>query len=155
VVLIGAMGIFLHSSQVEVKENPLIELNVPSQAELVHATYTQSRFSFLPNATAMGTIVEEGELTKSIYQSKQNYFMLSDLDFREIVDKELDWFRYDPILKYEVIEGNSLERVLLRSNNGMEYVSYIKRGNAILSLHTINLTLEEHKSMLMKMEVEA
>jgi hypothetical protein len=77
------------------------------------------------------------------------------LDFREIVDKELDWFRYDPILKYEVIEGNSLERVLLRSNNGMEYVSYIKRGNAILSLHTINLTLEEHKSMLMKMEVEA
>lgn len=155
VVLIGAMGIFLHSSQVEVKENPLIELNVPSQAELVNAAYTQSRFSFLPNATAMGTIVEEGELTKSIYQSKQNYLMLSDLDFREIVDKELDWFRYDPILKYEVIEGNSLERVLLRSNNGVEYLSYIKRGNTIFSLHTINLTLEEHKSMLMKMEEEA
>lgn len=155
VVLMGVIVAFLHNSQVEVEENSLISWEIPDQAELVHATYTQSRFSLLPNETAMMTIVENEVLTKSIYQSKQNYIVLSGLDFRKIVDKELDWFRYDPILKYEVIDGNSLERVLLKSNSGMEYLSYIKRGNTILSLHTINLTQDEHRALLTKMEVEA
>lgn len=154
VLALVLMG-FFHNSQTEIDENLLVEWEMPAQAELVHSSYTQSLFSVIPNETAMMTIVEEGKLTRSIYQSKQNHILLSDIDFRKIVDKELDWFRYDPILKYEVIDGNFLERVQLKSNSGMEYLSYIKRGNTILSLHTINLSLEEHQALLVKMEVEA
>ena len=154
-VLFVVVIAFFHNSQVEIDENSLVDWEIPPQAELVHATYTQSRFSLLPNKSAMMTIVEEGQLTRSIYQAKQNYVMLSSTDFHKIVDRELDWFRYDPILKYEMIDGDTLGRVMLKSKSGMEYLSYIKRGDTILSLHTINLSLEEHQTLLDKMEVEA
>ncbi len=154
-VLALVMVVFFHASQMDVDENLLVDWELPTQAELVHSSYTQSLFSLMPNKTAMMTIVEEGQLTRSIYQAKQNYILLSSVDFHEFIDKELDWFRYDPILKFEMIDANSLERVLLKSNNGMEYLSYIKRGNTILSLHTINLSLEEHQALLDKMEVVA
>lgn len=154
-VLTVVVMAFFHNSQIEIDGNLLADWEIPPQAELVHATYTQSRFSFLPNRSAMMTVVEEGQLTRSIYQAKQNYLMLSNADFHNIVDQELDWFRYDPILKYEKINEVTLGKVMLKSNSGMEYLSYIKRGNTILSLHTINLSLEEHQALLDKMEVEA
>lgn len=154
-VLAVVVMAFFHNSQVDIDENTLVDWEIPPQAELVHSSYTRSLFSVMPNESAMMTIVEEGQLTRSIYQSKQNYFMLSDIDFREIVDKELDWFRYDPVLKYEIIDGDAIGRVMLKSNSGMEYLSYIKRKNTILSLHTINLSLAEHQALLDKMEVEA
>lgn len=154
-LLMGVVLGSLHLAQIKVDVNPLVDWKLPAQAELVSETYTQSRFSFLPNETAMMTIVEENQLTKSIFQSKQSHLWLSDLDFHEIVDKELDWFRYDRILKYEMIKEVALHRVMLKSQSGMEYWSFIKCGNTILSLHTINLSLEEHQSLLDKMEGEA
>lgn len=46
----------------------------------------------------------------------------------------------------------STEKMMFRSNNKMEYWSFVKQGNTLLTLHTINLTKEEHQSLLEKME---
>lgn len=153
-LLIDVVLVSLHFSQIKVENNPLVTWERPTQAEIVNESYAKSRLSLLPNETSMVTIVEEGQLTKSIFQSKQNYLWLSDLAFHERVDKELDWFRYDPVLKYETIKEVALERVMFVSKSGMEYWSFLKQGSTILSLHTINLSFEEHQALLERMEVD-
>lgn len=154
-LLLGLSIQFLHLMQIKVEVNPLVHWEAASQMEVVNESYTVSRFSFIPNATSMITIVEKDHLTRSIYQSKQSFLWLSDTSFHEEVDNELDWYKYDRYLKYELVNEVSLYRVVFQSKNEMEFWSFVKRGNTILSLHTINLSQEEHETLLERMEAEA
>lgn len=143
----------LHISQQFIDKNPLVELKISDNQTIVNESYTTSRFSFMPNSTSLITIFEEGTLTKSIYQTKQNYLWFSSQDFLVIINKNIDVFVFNESIKYEMEQVVLLDRGMFQSNNKMEYWSFIKQKNTMLTLHTINLTKEEHQSILEKLEV--
>lgn len=154
-ILIGLGLNLAHTSQKTIDSNPLVAWNLPTNAKLLNESYTTSILEFMPNYTSFVTVFEEGKLTRSIYQTKQSYLLLSKNEFKRLIDRGIDWFNYDNALKFSTIRSTSNERVLLESKNKREFWSFVKKGNTLLTLHTINLTQEEHQALLSEMEVSA
>jgi len=142
----------MHFSQQLIDKNPLVKWNLTENQSIVNESYSTSRFSFIPNSTSLVIILEEGHLTRSIYQTKQNFLWFTVQDFHKLIDENIDWFIYNDALKYETKQVVTSDRVLFQSINRMEFWSFIRKGNTYLTLHTINLTQEEHQALLEKME---
>lgn len=152
-VILGAQS--LHQNQVFIDLNPLVEWNLTNNQSIVSKSYSTSSYSFIPNSTSLVTIQEDGHLTRSIYQTKQNFIWFSVQDFHTMIEENIDMFIYDEALHYETDQTVMLDRVTFQSSNKMEYWSFVKQGNTLLTLHTINLTKDEHQLFLKRMEVMA
>lgn len=152
-ILLVSLGLYtMHTAQQFIEVNPLVEWNLKDNQSIVNESYSISKFSLMPNSTSLLTIQEDGQLTRIIYQTKQNYLWLTVKDFHEMIKDNIDWFIYDETLRFETDQAVTIDRVIFQSNNKMEYWSFVKQGNTLLTLHTINLSKDEHQSLLKKME---
>lgn len=152
-ILLVSLSLYtMHTAQQFIEVNPLVEWNLKDNQSIENESYSASRFSLVPNSTSLVTILEEGYLTRSIYQTKQNYLWFTVQDFHKLIKDNIDWFIYDETLRFETNQAVTIDRVIFQSNNKMEYWSFVKQGNTLLTLHTINLTKDEHQSILKKME---
>jgi len=152
ILLVFLGGLSLHQTQVFIESNPLAEWKPTNNQFIINESYSTSSYSLMPNSTSLVTIKEEGHFTRSIYQTKQNFLWFSDQDFHDLIKENIDWFIYDETLRFETDQVVTIDKVMFQSSNKMEYWSFIKHGNTLLTLHTINLTKDEHQSFLKKME---
>lgn len=138
---------YVEIKQVSTNINYLVK---PKDTHLINEVYTKSIFSFNPNYTSIFTIKKDNQLNQVIYQTKVNITWLNNINFEDYHTEQTETLKYGYPIKYERIE-NDLDfdyQITYKSENNQEFYSFIQVSNSIYTLHTINLTLDEHNEYL-------
>jgi len=117
------------------------------QNELMSA----SQFSFDPSYTYFFQIPQEDGYTISLYQTRQT---VSKNDLLKVfkdasVKAQWAWFSNGPLLT--ILEETPESTTYWQAENSLEYLTLFIDGNMIYTLHTINLDLNQHRSVLERM----
>lgn len=124
-----------------------------SDNNVINEVYTKSIFSLDPNYSAIYTIKKDDQYNQTIYQTKVNSTWLNPIQFENYHIEQTETLKYGYPIKYERIQ-NDLDfdyQITYKSENNQELYSFIQVSNSIYTLHTINLTLEEHNDYLTQM----
>lgn len=124
-----------------------------SDNNVINEVYTKSIFSLNPNYSSIYTVKKDNQYNQTIYQTKVNSTWLNPIQFENYHAEQTDTLKYGYPIKYERIQ-NDLDfdyQITYKSENNQELYSFIQVSNSIYTLHTINLTLEEHNDYLTQM----
>ena len=124
-----------------------------SDNNVINEVYTKSIFSLNPNYSSIYTVKKDNQYNQTIYQTKVNSTWLNPIQFENYHTEQTDTLKYGYPIKYERIQ-NDLDfdyQITYKSENNQELYSFIQVSNSIYTLHTINLTLEEHNDYLTQM----
>ena len=112
---------------------------------------TQSLFSLNPTATYLFQYQNENDLSTMIYQTR--HFNLVEVDQAFLL--EYLYKSHPAILQsfqtFELIASSEEEILYQNPHSKTENLSIKKQGNLIYTLHSINLTLEDHMKILSEM----
>lgn len=147
--------IYISMRYVEIKQvsSDINYLITPTNKQLINEVYTKSIFSFNPNYTSIYTIKTDNQLNQTVYQTKVNMTWLNLINFEDYHFEQTETLKYGYPIKFNQIDNNiSAEKeITYSSENNQEYYSFIQVDNSIYTLHSINLTLEEHNNYLNQM----
>lgn len=144
---------YVEIKQVSTDENYLVS---PTNKQLINEVYTKSIFSLNPNYSSIFTIKKDDQLNQTIYQTKVNMTWLNLINFDDYHTEQTKTLKYGYPVKFNRIENDlfSDKEITYSSENNQEYYSFILVDKSIYTLHSINLTLEEHNDYLIQMGVQ-
>ena len=125
----------------------------PTNTQLINEVYTRSIFSLNPNYSLIFTIENDNQLNQTIYQTKVNMTWLNIINFDDYHTEQTETLKYGYPIQFNQIENNlkADKEITYSSENNQEYYSFILVDKSIYTLHSINLTLEEHNDYLNQM----
>jgi len=128
----------------------------PTNVSLINEVYTKSIFSLNPNYSSIFTIKKDDQLNQTIYQTKVNSTWLNFINFDDYHEDQTKYLKYSyPFSFNKIVNNLSFDKeITYSSENNQEYYSFIQIDDSIYTLHTINLSLEEHNEYLNKMGVQ-
>lgn len=143
---------YVEIKQVSTNINYLVK---PKDTHLINEVYTKSIFSFNPNYTSIFTIKKDNQLNQVIYQTKVNITWLNNINFEDYHTEQTKNLKYEYPIKFNLIDNylNADKDITYSAENRQEYYSFILVDKTIYTLHSINLTLNEHNEYLNQMGV--
>ena len=151
--IIASTYIIFRYCEIKQTNTEINNLVKASNSNVINEVYTKSIFSFNPNYTSIYTIKTDNQLNQTVYQTKVNMTWLNLINFEDYHFEQTETLKYGYPIKFNQIDNNlSAEKeITYSSENNQEYYSFIQVDNSIYTLHSINLTLEEHNDYLNQM----
>lgn len=112
---------------------------------------TASQFSFDPSYTYFYQIPQADGYTISLYQTRQSILKNDVPEAFISASTRAIWMLFGNVPLLKVLEESPESITYWQAENGLEYLTLFLEGNVLYTLHTVNLDLKQHQTVVERM----